>query len=158
SARWELVLAVLGLLFLGWEWKLQREGQPGFRRRLRDRLLMAMGVVSFFTYFNFGFCHFGNYLHDWEWTHYYVGSKYFRELSYDRLYECMAFADVEEWLRHLVETRKLTNLRTNALETTADILAHPARCKSHFTDQRWQAFKHDVKFFRNRQSPRRWDD
>jgi hypothetical protein len=158
SARWELVLALLGfaLLFLGAE--LRRLGKDHLHRKLRDRALMVLGAISFLTYFNFGFAHFGNMIHDWEWTHYYVGSKYFHELSYDRLYECLGVADVEEGLRHRVETRKLTNLRTNALEPSDDILAHPERCKEHFTDARWQSFKHDVKFFRDRQSPRRWDD
>jgi len=62
------------------------------------------------------------------------GRKYSRELSYDRLYECVAVADSElPALRRRVELRKLTNLRTNILETTADILAHPERCKQHFT-------------------------
>jgi hypothetical protein len=158
SARWELALAVLGCLLLFWGADLQRRGKGEHLRIWRDRALMVLGGLSLLTYFNFGFAHFGNMIHDWEWTHYYVGSKYFRELSYDRLYECIAVADVEDGLRHRVETRKLTNLRTNALETTADILAHPERCKAQFTEQRWQDFKHDVKFFRDRQSPRRWDD
>jgi hypothetical protein len=160
SARWELVLALLGfgLLWVGAE--LARRNKAHLYRKARDGALLAMGVISLLTYFNFGFAHFGNLVHDWEWTHYYVGAKYFRELSYDRLYECIAIADVEEGpgMRHRVETRKLTNLRTNALETTEDILAHPQRCKAQFTEARWQDFKHDVKFFRDRQSARRWDD
>jgi hypothetical protein len=158
SARWELALAVLGFALLFWGGELRRLGKEQVHRKLRDRALLVLGGLSLLTYFNFGFAHFGNMIHDWEWTHYYVGSKYFRELSYDRLYECIAIADVEEGLRHRVETRKLTNLRTNALERTDDILAHPERCKEHFTEARWQAFKHDVKFFRDRQSARRWDD
>ncbi len=158
SARWEMVLAILGALFLGWEWKLRREGRPTWRLRLRNRLLQGMGVISLLTYFNFGFCHFGNYVHDWEWTHYYVGSKYFKELGYERLYDCIAIADGEDGLRRRVELRKLTNLRTNALETTAEVLANPDHCKSRFSEGRWKSFKHDVKFFRDRQSARRWDD
>jgi hypothetical protein len=159
SSRWELILALLGLSLLLVDWRLRRTGREQWYRRLRDRLLMALGGIALLTYFNFGFLHFGNQIHDWEWTHYYVGAKYFRELSYDRLYECIAVADTEEpLLRRRVELRKLTNLRTNALETTADILAHPDRCTSHFSAQRWQDFKHDVKFFRDRQSSRRWDD
>jgi len=160
SSRWELVLAVLGIVFLGWELTLRQQGRAAAHKRLRNGLLAAMGVVSFFTYFNFGFAHFGNLVHDWEWTHYYVGSKYFNELGYDKLYECIAIADVEEseGLRRRVELRKLTNLRTNALETTADILAHPERCKQSFSGARWDSFKRDIRFFRDRQSARRWDD
>ena len=158
SARWELVLAVLGLLLLQWGYRLKRQGRPNAHKKLRDRLLMAMGALAALTYVNMGFFHFGNFTHDWEWTHYYVGSKYFKELSYDRLYECIAVADVEEGLKRRVEKRKLTNLRNNYLEESHDILAHPERCKQHFSEARWSAFKHDVRFFRNRQSAKRWDD
>ncbi len=158
SARWELVLALLGVAFLGWELKLRQQGKANAHRRMRTRLLAIMGVLSGLTYFNLGFFHFGNYTHDWEWTHYYVGSKYFRELSYDRLYECIAVADTEDGLRRRVELRKLTNLRTNALESTDDILKHPERCTKQFSADRWQSFKRDVTFFRNRQNARRWDD
>ena len=71
----------------------------------------------------------------------------------------MAIADSEEPnLRRRVELRKMTNLRTNLLESTAEILAHPERCKSHFTAQRWESFKHDVRYFRTQENARRWDD
>jgi hypothetical protein len=158
SSRWEMVLAALGYVLLAWGANLARSGKAHLYRNLRDRLLAAAGVVSFLTYFNFGFFHFPNFTHDWEWTHYYLGSKYFNELSYDKLYECIAVADAEDGLRRRVELRKITNLRTNLLETSADILAHPERCKSKFTDKRWIDFKHDVSFFRGRQTPRRWED
>ena len=106
---------------------------------------------------NFGFFHFGNFIHTHEWTHYYLGSKYFPELGYERLYECLSLADVEHGLRRRVELRKITNLRTNVLETTHDVLANPQRCRSHFSPPRWQAFKRDVDFFRARMAPRYWD-
>jgi hypothetical protein len=213
SARWELALAVLGILLLMWRpeapptpgptisekpgalergefairralvvlrdfalklgsfvtflgshpkglaRKAPRDVRVSHLRRLRDRLLAVMGILAALTYINFFSFHFGNFIHDWEWTHYYVGSKYFQELSYDRLYECIATADAEDGLRHRVELRKLTNLRSsNLLESTEDILAHPERCKQNFSPARWTAFKKDVAFFRNRQSAKRWDD
>jgi hypothetical protein len=158
SARWELVLALLGLALLQWGRHLHRQGRPEHRRLLRDVLLAGGGLLAALTYINFGFFHFGNTLHDWEWTHYYVGSKYFEELSYDRLYECIAVADVEDGLRRRVELRKATNLRTNVLESSAESVAHPQLCKRHFSPERWEKFKHDVRFFRERQAPKRWDD
>ena len=128
-------------------------------RTVRDRLLVLVGVLSFFAYFNFGKFHFGNYIHFWDTYHYYVGSKYFKELGYDRLYECSSLADSEDPnLRRRVELRKIMNLRTNVLGSTADILAHPENCKSHFTPARWEAFKQDIKFFRDRQGVKRWEE
>ena len=160
SVGWEFALALLGLGLLGWGLQLRREGRPNAHKKLRDRLLMALGFISALTYINFGAFHFGGFTHDWEWTHYYVGSKYFKELSYDRLYDCIAIADSEEsaHLRRRVEKRKLTNLRTNALEPSLEVLAHPERCKQNFSESRWRDFKRDVRFFRDRQGPKRWDD
>jgi hypothetical protein len=158
SARWEFVLAVLGLGLLQWGYQLRRQGRPLAFKRLRDWLLAIGGVLGALTYVNFGFGHFGNLIHDWEWTHYYVGSKYFKELSYDRLYECIGVADIEEGLRKRVELRKVTNLRTNALEPSTDIVKYPERCKQHFSPERWESFKHDVRFFRDRHNAKRWDE
>jgi len=153
SARWELILALLGLALLLWQ-QLSAERAKVWQ----DRLLMGLGVLALLTYFNFGAFHFPKFTHDWEWTHYYLGAKYFPELGYDKLYECIAIADSEDGLRQKVEARKITNLRNNVLEGTADILAHPERCKAEFSGTRWQDFRHDVTFFRERQTPGRWED
>jgi hypothetical protein len=161
SICWELALAVMGLGLLQWGLWLRQRGRPAHLKKLRDRLLMALGAISALTYINFGAFHFGGtFIHDWEWTHYYVGSKYFKELSYDRLYECIAVADSEEGpnQRRAAEKRKLTNLRTNHIEPSTIILSKPESCKQHFTPARWESFKHDVRFFRNRQGAKRWDD
>jgi hypothetical protein len=158
SARWELVLALLGLVLLYWEFALRRAGRPQAHRRLRDWLLAVLGLLAALSYVNFGFFHFGRFLHEHEWTHYYLGSKYSAELSYDRLYQCLSAADAEDGLRRRVERRPIMNLRTNMLEKTDQVLAHPEVCKSHFSEPRWQAFKRDVAFFRGRQGAREWDD
>lgn len=159
SRQWEMVLACLVLSLLWWGRILRQEGRPNHMKKLRDRLLIATLLVSSATYVNFFSFHFGNFIHGWDTFHYYVGSKYFKELGYSRLYECIAVADAEDpkWRRR-VELRKITNLRTNALETTKEILAHPEQCKDHFTAPRWQSFKVDIAYFRGRESPKRWDD
>ncbi len=142
----------LGLLLLAWQvWR------PEWRRVLRDRLLFAFGVLALISYFNFGAFHFPCFTHDWEWTHYYLGAKYFPELEYDKLYECIAVADGESGYADKVLVRKITNLRTNVLENAAPLLAHPERCKSGFSAERWQEFLHDVSFFSSRQKAERWE-
>ncbi len=159
SARWELVLAALGLALLAWEHQLRRKGHPGAWRTLRRRALASLGVIAAFTYINFGFFHFPNFIHNWDTFHYYIGSKYSPELGYSRLYECVAVSDAEDpKLRPRVQGRKLTNLRTNVLESTKEILAHPELCKDRFSPQRWESFKQDTAFFRAREGLVRWDD
>jgi len=125
----------------------------------RNQLLVLVGVLSFQAYFNFGAFHFGNYVHYWDSYHYYIGSKYFAELSYDRLYECASVADSEDpGVRRRVELRKIMNLRTNFLGGTQEILAHPERCKDHFTPERWQKFRKDIEYFRLRHGVKRWEE
>jgi hypothetical protein len=159
SSRVEMSLAFGALALLGWGLWLTKRGREDFKRKLRDRLLMVVGVLSFCAYWNFGSFHFGNYVHMWDTFHYYVGSKYFKELSYDRLYECVAVADSEEpGLRRRVELRKVMNLRTNMMVGTQDILANPGLCKDHFTPERWASFKHDVAYFRNHHDTKRWEE
>ncbi|MEO5769592.1 MAG: discoidin domain-containing protein, partial [Polyangia bacterium] len=126
---------------------------------VRRQLLVLVGIVSFFAYWNFGAFHFGNYVHYWDSYHYYVGSKYFKELSFDLLYECSSIADSEEpSMRRKVELRKIMHLRTNVLGGTAEILANPDHCKKHFTPERWKMFKQDIGYFRNRHGVKRWEE
>ncbi|HVZ87424.1 MAG TPA: hypothetical protein VHG72_10675 [Polyangia bacterium] len=159
SSRFEMALAMAALALVGWGIWLGKQGRADFKKRLRDGLLIAVGILSFCAYWNFFAFHFGNYIHMWDTFHYYIGSKYFNELSYDRLYECVAVADSEEpGLRRRVELRKIMNLRTNMMEGTNDILAHPERCKQHFTLDRWQSFRHDVGFFRTHHDIKRWEE
>jgi hypothetical protein len=160
SSRFEMALALAAMALLGWGLWLTKKGRENFKRKLRDRLLIVVGVLSFCAYWNFFSFHFGNYVHMWDTFHYYVGSKYFKELSYDRLYECVAVADAEEpGLKRRVELRKIMNLRTNMMVDTKDIMADPnGTCKVHFTAERWADFKHDVAYFRNHHDIKRWEE
>lgn len=147
SQRWELLLALLGIALLAAD-----------ARRAR-RLFGVAAVVAALTYFNFGTFHFGKFVHTWDTLHYYLGAKYFRELSYDRLYECLAVADAAEpRLARRVRLRRITNLRTNVQESTAEILAHPKRCTDHFSADRWRRFTTDVAWFRDHETRERWEE
>ncbi len=152
-----LALAILGLAALGWGYWLAHEGRPTQHQRPRDRLLMALGLLGAIAYPNWGQLHFGNFIHTWDTYHYYVGSKYFPELGYDRLYECTAVADLEVGYE-AVKKRVITDLRTNDMVKVDQILAHPERCKQHFTPARWADFVHDVQWFRKRVGAQRWEE
>jgi hypothetical protein len=152
------VLAVLGVVLLSWGARLDREEGSASRRRWRDRALAAAALAAVPVYFNFGAFHFPGFVHYWDTFHYYVGAKYFRELSYQGLYDCVAVAEAADPARRRsVELRKMTDLRTNELRTTENALADPERCRRRFAPERWAEFTRDVDFFRAHLPPALWD-
>ncbi len=148
-----LALGAFGLLF--WGYRLAQTGTPLFEQKSRDRMLVVLGVIGGLAYCNFARLHFSNFIHVWDTYHYYMGSKYFSELNYDLLYDCAVVADKEDGVKG-VDDRVVTDLRTNVMVRVTNLLAHPDICTSHFTPERWAAFKKDVAFFRGRVAPDRW--
>ena len=159
SAQWVQFAISLGALFvIGWGLMLQWQGKPKERQVRRDRLLVVLGLLGFLGYFNFGHLHFGNFVHVWDTYHYVMGAKYFPELGYERLYDCAAIANAENGRRDEVVRQTLTDLRTNVIVKTDELLAHPERCKEHFTDARWALFRQDIAAFRSFVGEPRWRD
>ena len=126
-------------------------------KRTRDWLLAILGILAFLSWWNLGHFHFDHYIHIWEHYHYYIGAKYGPELRYSRIYECTAAADLEDGLVKRVKERKMRDLYTNELGNTDAIMADPTRCTRHFTPERWEEFKKDIRYFRGRFSVDRWN-
>src|SRR5262249_43781758 len=155
----KIVLATGGAVVLLWGLALRLRGRPDAYKRLRDALILALGLLGGACWWNlFEFHHEGIYFHAWDAYHYYVGAKYFRELGYTGLYRCTAIADAEDGLLEDVRRRQVRDLETNMLRGTQEILAEPEKCKRNFSEERWLAFKHDIDFFRSRAPGRLWAD
>lgn len=153
----QLALCIAGAALLAWGWLLERRGHGDWLRRLRDGLLIALGLLGAAAYFNFGAFHEGRFLHVWDTYHYYVGSKYFPELGYERLYHCTLVAASEDDPESIGEVRYVTDLRTNQRMRSSTLTADPQGCKKHFTPQRWEDFRRDMEVFRELRYPARWD-
>jgi len=149
-------IAIAGAALLAWGAALRPE--QASRRRLRDALLLGLGLVAALGWWNFSAFYHPGFWHASDTYHYYIGSKYFPELGYQRLYLCTAVADVEAGLRGQVEGRYLRDLESNELTTSAAAIEHPETCTAHFSPERWRAFLRDITWFRNRVSPRRWQE
>jgi hypothetical protein len=148
-------LAVGGTALLLWGALLRRRGQPDAHRRLRDGLLLALGVLAGLGWWNFFQFHFPGYIHAADTFHYYMGSKYFQELGYTRLYACAAIADLDLG-REFPAGAPIRNLETNLLESADPILDQPSLCTRHFSEDRWESFRRDAAAFRGHLSPARW--
>ena len=157
----KLALALVGAMVLGLGYFLKRRGTPNRFKRLRDVLLILLGILGYTGYYNWGEYHVPKRVHTYEFFHYYVGSKYFPELGYTGLYECANLAEAEQGFRRRVELRKIRDLRKNELVPARYVLEDSVRLKRGFTrpftPERWEAFKHDVAYFRDRDGIEAWE-
>jgi hypothetical protein len=155
SAWMRLALPSGALLVLAWEWARERArpNAPLTTGRWSRCLLPSLGALSLLTFFNFGAAPTGS-VHLWDAFHYVVGAKYFDELGYDGLYDCVAVADARAGLD--VARRPLRDLRTGHLSTAGAALAHPEACVDRFSPERWRTFEADVTLFRRRFVPTNW--
>ena len=119
-----------------------RKGSRSFSQRCRSARTSATATSAT-----------SNFYHRWEFFHYYLGSKYDRELGYERLYNCAAVAQADSGQINEVRARKLRDLSDDVLAPAQVALDHPEDCRDRFTAERWEAFKDDVKFFRNSVEP-----
>jgi hypothetical protein len=149
-------LATSGAALLVWGAWLRRRGRPRAFRRQRDALLLALGLASGLAWWNFGHFHFPKYVHPADIFHYYMGAKYFPELGYTGLYECVAIADLDLSRAFAERNPRIRNLGTNLLEPVGPVLDDPARCVQRFTPERWNAFRRDAHAFRSRLPPAVW--
>jgi hypothetical protein len=147
--------------------------REGLRRPVAERWKKLVGVMlalAAVTAYNEGFKYgYHRFYHRHDQFHYYLGAKYFPEMGYDGLYKCAAIAqdeigvvqfddedhigtghsrlDMSKEVRH--PDRRIRNLGgDNLLMPVTEVLEHPEQCKSHFSEERWAAFKDDVRFFR----------
>lgn len=154
-----LPLIASGLLLL--EARARRLQQPISPRLARGVCIAcsALGFLAYFSFFNPN-VRYEPYYHRHELYHYYLGSKYFDELGYRRLYTCTAVAEVELGRGTEIRDKPLRDLSaSNLLRPTSDtyVYSDPQQCKQHFSTERWQAFRTDVSWFERVSRGSYWD-
>jgi len=121
------------------------------RERTKKRIALLLSVLAFATYFDFGNekVRYKEYYHRHEFYHYYLGSKYSKELGYTRLYDCTLVAEIENGRRSQVADREFRDLRVNLIKQAKDtyVLTEPERCTKRFAPERWEEFKKDIDWF-----------
>ena len=133
------VVMVLALRLQGTRWLTEE-------REKRLLLVAAVSAVILFTNF-FSFHGKHTWVHYHDVAHYYLGGKYFRELSYDGLYTAMLRAEAELHDNHFVSI-EARDLATNRLVHVRDLLERSGPVKAEFSPERWYDFKRDVALFR----------
>jgi hypothetical protein len=155
-----IFLALGGALALLYDLRARRMGLR-IRERTRRRVAWLFTVIAFGVFFDFGNpnTRYSEFYHRHELYHYYLGSKYFSELGYLRMYECTMVAEIENGHAEQVQTRDMRDLSVNLIKpvTASYAFSDPGRCTSHFTPPRWAAFKKDIEWFRNNADKDYWE-
>jgi hypothetical protein len=111
---------------------------------LRRLALLALAVAAFASNYNL-FHRTG--LHRHEFFHYYLGSKYFPELGYARLYECSVEALRARGEPAAGRPVEVTDLRAKRRRPARELLDAARPCRPDFVEARWKAFQDDVSAF-----------
>lgn len=130
---------------------LNKRGGERRHATLTNATLAVLGAVALLSYVNFK--PLATQPNNWDLFHYYVGSKYFQEIGYTRLYACVARAEAEsddEAVSHAAKRRTIRDLETNELVASRNYFFSENYCKERFSAARWESFKSDIGFFRDR--------
>ena len=148
--------SALILLALAVPW-LERRASRALAR-LHLALLALVCLVGFLLYTNQNWEK-RRYFNPYEFFHYYVGSKYARELGYARLYDAAVLVDRETGFAH--ESRELANLGAHRggpeFKRLSAVYAEEEAIRAPFSPERWAAFTRDVVFFRDELAPSMWE-
>lgn len=129
-------------------------------RRWIDKALVAViglsAILAVTTYSDFGVFRYGTYLNEWDFYHYYLGTKYAPELGYTNLYGATWLADAETGLGYHNPRGELRDLATAELRPVDSIANEAARFRGRFDDARWREFVEDVRWFKAQLPPERW--
>lgn len=105
--------------------------------------LVALTLVSVVAYPRFGRLHgSGSLVHGYEQFHFYLGSKYLREVRYDGLYPATLVAWEE--IGRPAAPAKARDVRTYDRIPATELREFGEDVRLRFSDERWAAFKDDL--------------
>lgn len=123
-------------------------GMGRLRRRPRIALALVLIAIGALGWIRFGRFHEGLVIHPWDSFHYFMGTKYFGELGYTELYNCIGAYELESGRAKPILQGRVRDLATNVLHSGSWIETPEGRCKAEFTAERWKSFGADIEAFR----------
>ena len=118
--------------------------------------LALSALLAVATYLDFGVFRYGSYLNEWDFYHYYVGTKYAPELGYTGLYGATLMADAEAGLRYHNPRGEIRDLATARLRDVREVAAEAERYRRRFSESRWHDFVADIAWFKSQLPENRW--
>jgi hypothetical protein len=151
-----LVIAAFALLESPWAMRRLSAAVRRIGRLALIGILAVSALLALATYVDFGVFRYGTYLNEWDFYHYYVGTKYAPELGYTNLYGATLVADGETGLRYRNPRGEIRDLATAQLRDVGTVAAEAARYRQLFSAARWREFVADIAWFKVQLPEKRW--
>jgi hypothetical protein len=119
-------------------------------------VLAVAALLSAVSYVDFGRFRYGTYLNEWDFYHYYVGTKYAREIGYMDLYAATLVADEAGGLRYDNPEHRLRDLRTSEFIDVSEVLAERDAIKARLSPERFRELVGDISWFKSQLPRDRW--
>ncbi len=119
-------------------------------------ILAVMAAISIGAFYNMGKFHFGGGVyHTHDLYHYYMGSKYFKEVGYLHLYDATIVAD-EESNNYMEKVDSVRDQSTYNFRSRTTSHQNKPEWRPKFTEERWSQFKKDLVWFQTHPHTWRW--
>lgn len=119
--------------------------------------LLTTAFVAAVNYLDYGKFRYGRYLNAYEHYHYYLGTKYAKEIGYTGLYAASLIADDETGRKYANDKKSIRNLATGGYINVDQVLKEKELYKSRFSPERWKEWVKDVSFFKRELVTGRWN-
>ena len=120
-------------------------------------VLAVVGLLAVFNYVATDYYRFNSYLNAYEFYHYYIGTKYAREVGYTDMYAASLIADSETGMKWKDKSGTIRDLATGRHVNHKHFLERADEYKAKFTPERWEEFKKDIVWFKGRLVDYRWN-
>ena len=119
--------------------------------------LLAVAILSVENYRATDYYRFDSYLNAYEFYHYYIGTKYAREVGYTNMYAATLVADYDTDMKWAHDSGTIRNLATGRRENHKQFLADADKYRNLFSPERWEEFKKDIEYFKDNLVQGRWN-
>lgn len=155
------ILIVIGLVIFNRKWVINYLGSA-MSGIVRGILLASLCICAFLAVGNyidsFGQWRYGTFFNAYEFYHYYLGSKYAKEIGYTRLYAASLIADDETDRKYSNPQNTIRNLVNGTYISVDDVIKNKDQYKSRFSPERWEEWVKDVRFFKRELTTSRWNN
>mgnify|MGYP000331552817 CR=1 FL=1 len=119
--------------------------------------LLAIAILAVENYRATDYYRFESYINAYEFYHYYIGTKYAREVGYTNMYAASLVADKDTGMKWRDKSGTIRDLATGRHINHKTVLDNADKYRAMFSEKRWEEFKKDILYFKKNLVQYRWN-